>query len=61
MQRDLRASDAEREAVVERLQRAVAEGRITMSEFDERALAVYEAKTRADLDVLTADLPRSLW
>jgi hypothetical protein len=61
MQRELRASNADREAVVERLQHAVGEGRITLAEFDERARAAYEAKTLGDLDVLTADLPRSLW
>ena len=61
MERDLRASDAERAAVVERLQAAVGEGRITMTEFDDRARAAYEAKTRGELDALTADLPRSIW
>jgi hypothetical protein len=61
MQRGLRASDAERAAVVETLQRAAGEGRITMAEFEERAQAAYEAKTRRDLEALTADLPRSLW
>jgi hypothetical protein len=61
MQRELRASNADREAVVERLQHAVGEGRITLAEFDERARAAYAAKTLGDLDVLTADLPRSLW
>jgi hypothetical protein len=43
------------------LQHAVGEGRITMAEFEERAAAAYAAKTRAELDGLTADLPRSLW
>lgn len=61
MQRDLRASNAEREAVVEALQSSVGAGRITMAEFEERALAAYEARTRGDLEALTADLPRSLW
>jgi hypothetical protein len=61
MQRDVRASNAEREAAVELLQRAVGEGRITMAEFEERVTAAYAAKTRGELDVLTADLPRSLW
>jgi len=61
MQRDLRASNAEREATVERLQHAVGEGRLTLAEFEERAQAAYAASTRADLDALTADLPRSLW
>lgn len=61
MQRDIRASDAEREKTVAALQHAVGEGRITMAEFEERTAAAYSAKTRAELDVLTADLPRSLW
>lgn len=61
MQRNLRASNAEREAVVERLEHAVAEGRITMAEFDERVTAAYAALTHGDLEPLVADLPRSLW
>jgi len=61
MQRDLRASNAEREAVVERLQHALGEGRITMAEFEERVRIAYGATTRGDLESLTADLPRSLW
>ena len=61
MQRDLRASNAEREKAVGILQQAVGEGRITMAEFEERIQVAYEAKTRAELDVLTEDLPRSLW
>ena len=61
MQRDIRASDAEREKTVAALRHAVGEGRITMAEFEERTTAAYSAKTRAELDVLTADLPRSLW
>jgi uncharacterized protein DUF1707 len=61
MEKDLRASNAEREATVERLQHAVGEGRITMAEFEERARVAYGASTRGDLDALTADLPRSLW
>lgn len=39
MRRTVRASDADRESVVERLQQAFGEGRITVSEFDERARA----------------------
>ncbi len=61
MDRDVRASNAEREKTVEALHRAVSEGRITMAEFEERVGVAYSAKTRAELDVLTADLPRSLW
>jgi hypothetical protein len=61
MRRELRASDAEREAVIERLHLAFAEGRITLSEFDERIGSACAAKTLGDLEVLTADLPRILW
>jgi hypothetical protein len=61
MDRDIRASDTERAKAVERLQHAVGEGRISMAEFEERALAAYQAKTRGELADLTADLPRSLW
>lgn len=61
MQRSIRVSNAEREAVIETLQRAVGEGRITLAEFEERVHAAYQARLRGDLDVLTADLPRSIW
>jgi hypothetical protein len=53
----VRASDADREAVVSRLQTAVGEGRIDLDEFGQRAEAAYAAVTRAQLDVLVADLP----
>jgi hypothetical protein len=59
--RDLRVSDAERQAVVRRLERAFQDGRLTVVEFEERAGAAYAARTRAELDVLTDDLPRDLW
>jgi hypothetical protein len=61
MRRELRASDAEREAVIERLHQAFTEGRITMSEFDERVRSACAAKTMGDLEGLTADLPWVLW
>ena len=57
----MRVSDADREGVVRRLRRAVDEGRLTLDEFDERVVIAYAARTRADLDPLTADLPRDLW
>jgi hypothetical protein len=53
----VRASDADREAVVARLQTAVAEGRIDLDEFGQRADAAYAAVTTAELDLLMADLP----
>ncbi len=61
MHRETRASDAEREAVVQRLLRAVRDGRLSLDEFDERAAAAYAAKTHGELEHLTRDLPASLW
>ncbi len=54
---EVRASDADREAVVSRLQTAVGEGRIDLDEFGQRADAAYAAVTRAELDRLVVDLP----
>ncbi|MFC4063187.1 DUF1707 domain-containing protein [Planomonospora corallina] len=53
----IRASDAEREAVVEQLRVASVEGRLTLGELTERTEAAYSAVTRAELDVITSDLP----
>lgn len=53
----LRASDADRDAVVERLREAHAEGRLTAEEFEERVGAVLAARTIGELTALTADLP----
>jgi Domain of unknown function (DUF1707) len=61
VQRDLRVSDAERAAVVRRLERALRDGRLTIVEFDERSQAAYAARTRGELEELTEDLPRDLW
>ncbi|WP_030760338.1 DUF1707 SHOCT-like domain-containing protein, partial [Streptomyces sp. NRRL F-2664] len=54
---ELRASDADRDRVAERLRDAVAEGRLDMEEFEERLEAVYKSRTYAQLEPLTADLP----
>lgn len=54
---DVRASDAEREAVIEQLREAAAEGRLTMEELTDRIEAAAGAVMRSDLDVLTRDLP----
>jgi DUF1707 SHOCT-like domain len=51
------ASNAERDAVTERLQVAFAEHRLTDGEFDGRIRAALTARTTADLAALTADLP----
>jgi hypothetical protein len=53
----MRASDADRQAVVDRLRGAHDDGRLTLHEFDERTAAAYTARTYADLLLLTADLP----
>ncbi|MGY1639896.1 DUF1707 domain-containing protein [Geodermatophilus sp. SYSU D00703] len=53
----VRASDADREAVVSRLQKALAEGRIDLHEFGDRVEGAYAAVTTADLGRLVADLP----
>ncbi|MFC4590412.1 DUF1707 SHOCT-like domain-containing protein [Sphaerisporangium corydalis] len=53
----MRASDAEREAVVEQLREASVDGRLTLSELTERTEAAYLAVTHAELAQVTADLP----
>lgn len=54
---DLRASDADRERVARILHDAMAEGRLTLAELDERLQQTYAAKTLGDLVPMTADLP----
>jgi uncharacterized RDD family membrane protein YckC len=53
----LRASDRDREEVVERLREAAAEGRLTATELDERLAVALSAATYGELDTLTGDLP----
>jgi hypothetical protein len=53
----LRASDAERDRVVELLSEHASTGRLTLSELEERAEQAYAAKTHAELEVLVRDLP----
>jgi uncharacterized protein DUF1707 len=53
----IRASDAEREAVADRLREAATTGLLTLAEADERQAAAYAAVTRDELVPLTADLP----
>jgi Domain of unknown function (DUF1707) len=55
--RQLRVADTDRDRAAELLRQAAAEGRITFDELDERISRAYAAKTFADLDVLTSDLP----
>jgi len=53
----LRASDADRERVARVLHEALGEGRLTVSEVDERLAQVYGAKTLGELEPITRDLP----
>jgi hypothetical protein len=58
--RELRASDADRERVAAVLREAAGEGRIGLDELDERLASVYGARTYADLEPLTRDLPSAV-
>ena len=55
--RAMRAADADRERVAGVLREAVAQGRISFDELDERLDQAYSAKTYADLEAITRDLP----
>jgi hypothetical protein len=54
----LRASDADRDQVAERLRTAAAEGRIATDELEQRLEATLNARTYAQLEAVVADLPR---
>ena len=54
----LRAADADREAVADRLRKSHTEGRLDMTEFQQRLERCYEAKTVGELEELLTDLPR---
>jgi len=53
----LRASDADREQVAERLRQATTEGRLLPHELEQRLEAAFSARTYGQLDALLADLP----
>jgi Domain of unknown function (DUF1707) len=53
----LRISDADRHQVAEVLREAAGDGRIDLTELDERLEATYAARTYADLVPITLDLP----
>ena len=53
----MRVTDADRHAMVARLQAACGEGRLTLDEFSERVGMALEARTSTDLERLTLDLP----
>jgi hypothetical protein len=53
----LRASDADREHLVDELEQHAIAGRLTTDEFEQRTGQAYEARTVAQLDALRRDLP----
>src|SRR5690606_4956185 len=56
--RDLRCSDRDRERVAEALREAAGDGRLTLSELEERLEATFRARTYGDLEPITRDLPQ---
>jgi hypothetical protein len=57
--RHMRASDADRQEVVDRLSAALEEGRLNLDEYGERMGLAYQAVTYGDLAPLSADLPQA--
>jgi hypothetical protein len=57
MDRDqMRASESDRQVVMERLRQAVEEGRLDVAEYQDRVDAAMQARVYSELDVLIADL-----
>jgi len=54
---EMRAADADRQAVADHLKSALEEGRLDLHEYDERLQQAYAAKTYGDLKDLLTDLP----
>ena len=54
---EMRAADADRQAVADQLKGALDEGRLDLHEYDERLQLAYAAKTYGDLHPLLSDLP----
>jgi hypothetical protein len=54
---EMRAADADRQDVAEKLRAALDEGRLDLHEYDERLQQAYAAKTYGDLEGLLTDLP----
>src|SRR3954451_22483351 len=55
----MRAADADRHQVADRLRAALEEGRLDLTEYDERPQGGDAAKTYGDLDRLLTDLPNA--
>lgn len=58
MESEMRASQTERDRVVDRLRTHAAEGRLEVEELEQRIEAALSARTHGDLDAVEADLPR---
>jgi hypothetical protein len=56
---EMRAADSDRQAVADKLKKAMDEGRLDLAEYDERLQQTYAAKTYGDLQGLLDDLPDS--
>jgi hypothetical protein len=54
---EMRAADADRQAVADQLKAALDEGRLDLHEYDERLQRAYAAKTYGELHPLLSDLP----
>jgi hypothetical protein len=54
---ELRVSDQDREGMINALNEHAGAGRISTEELEERVQAVYEAKTKGELDAVRRDLP----
>jgi hypothetical protein len=55
--KNLRVSDADREHILELLQKAVAQGMLTLDEFTERTDQALASRTRGELNSVVIDLP----
>src|SRR5213082_3686279 len=55
--RTMRASDADRDRIVDRLNKAATEGRIAAEELEQRVSAALKARTYGELDDTVSDLP----
>ncbi|MEM7340680.1 MAG: DUF1707 domain-containing protein [Actinomycetota bacterium] len=57
---EIRISDIDRQAMIDRLSKAYSEGRLTEGELGERIMAAGEARTAGELAELARDLPAPL-
>ena len=55
----MRAADTDRERVAEQLRSAHTDGRLDLTEYDERLQRAWAARTYGELEALTADLPKA--